>query len=242
VRVSVGQAFPADGELLVGHTEADESLLSGESLAVDKPDGAAVVAGSINVGAPVLMRVARVGADTRYAAIVSMMRDAMAQRPAMARLADRWAAPFLWAVLLLAAGAAAAWSVIDPSRALAVAVSVLIVTCPCALSLAAPAVLVAAAGGLARRGVLVQRLDALEALARTRRLFIDKTGTLTEDRPALRDMLTLGGADDAAGRAASLAAWSRHPMSQALVAALPSRQHRWADVAEVPGLGLCARE
>jgi P-type Cu2+ transporter len=242
VRVSVGQAFPADGELLVGHTEADESLLSGESLAVDKPDGAAVVAGSINVGAPVLMRVARVGADTRYAAIVSMMRDAMAQRPAMARLADRWAAPFLWAVLLLAAGAAAAWSVIDPSRALAVAVSVLIVTCPCALSLAAPAVLVAAAGGLARRGVLVQRLDALEALARTRRLFIDKTGTLTEDRPALRDMLTLGGADDAAGRAASLAAWSRHPMSQALVAALPSRQHRWADVAEVPGLGLCARD
>ena len=87
----------------------------------------------------------------------------MSQRPALARVADRLAGPFLWAVLVLAAAAAAAWSVIDPSRAVWVAVSVLIVTCPCALSLAAPAALVAAAGGLARRGVLVQRLDALES-------------------------------------------------------------------------------
>ena len=110
----------------------------------------------------------------------------MTQRRGAARVADRWAAPFLWAVLVLAALAAAAWSVIDPSRALWVAVAVLIVTCPCALSLAAPATLVAATRALARHGVLLQRLDALEPLANASHGFIDKTGTLTEDRVAWR--------------------------------------------------------
>ena len=246
VRVAVGQAFPADGVLLSGHTQADEALLSGESVPVDKPAGAAVVGGSVNLGAPVLVRVERVGADTRFEAIVSMMRDAMSQRPALARAADRWAPPFLWAVLLLAGGAAAAWSVIDPSRAVWVAVSVLIVTCPCALSLAAPATLVAAAGGLARRGVLVHRLDALEPLATTRRLFIDKTGTLTEDRPTLTERRLLADEPLLAEQAASLAAWSRHPLSQALVVAVPAvpgtPAPAWSAVEEVAGQGLSATD
>jgi P-type Cu2+ transporter len=165
VRVPLGQSFPADGVLEAGSTQADEALLSGESSPVDKRPGDAVVAGSTNVGSPVVMQVQRVGGDTRLETIVSMMRSALTQRPSLARLADRWAAPFLWVVLLLAAGAAAVWSVIDPSRAVWVAVSVLIVTCPCALSLAAPATLVATARGLVRRGVLLQRLDAIEVLA-----------------------------------------------------------------------------
>jgi len=251
VRVPLGQAFPADGVLVLGRTQADEALLSGESTPVDKPAGAELVGGSINVGAPVEMRVERAGTDTRFEAIVSMMRDAMTQRPAMARLADRWAAPFLWAVLLLAAAAAAAWSLIDPSRALAVAVSVLIVTCPCALSLAAPATLVAAAGGLARRGVLVQRLDAIEMLARTRRLFVDKTGTLTEDRLQLSRMVALldgelGAVDaDRLGKvAATLAAWSSHPLSRALAAAAETGRSAtgWTAIEEIAGLGLSATD
>jgi Cu2+-exporting ATPase len=182
------------------------------------------VAGSINSGAPVTMRVLRVGGDTRLEAIVSMMRSAMSQRPAAARLADRWAAPFLWSVLLLAATAAAIWSVVDPSRALGVAVAVLIVTCPCALSLAAPAALVAGARGLARRGVLLQQLDALERLARIQQIFFDKTGTLTEERPCLTGQTLTpagmarfqGDATQALARAASLAQWSRHPLAVAL--------------------------
>ncbi|MCD0417925.1 heavy metal translocating P-type ATPase [Rubrivivax benzoatilyticus] len=238
VRVALGQAFPADGALVDGATQADESLLTGESVAVDKPLGAAVVAGSLNLGAPVTMLVERAGADTRYEAIVSMMREAMSQRPALARVADRWAVPFLWTVLLLAAGGAAVWSVIDPSRAIWVAVSVLIVTCPCALSLAAPATMVAAAGGLARRGVLLQRLDALEDLARAERVFIDKTGTLTEDRPALAVTRVFDESVDALGHAASLAAWSRHPLSQTLAAALPASGRIWQSVEEVAGEGL----
>ncbi len=239
VRVGLGQAFPADGRLLEGRGAADESLLTGESVPVDKAPGDALVAGSANVGAPVLMSVERVGEDTRYAAIVAMMRSAMTQRPAAARVADRWAGPFLGAVLLLAAATAAYWSVVDPSRAIAAAVAVLIVTCPCALSLAAPAALVAAVGGLARRGVLVQRLDAVEILARTRHLFIDKTGTLTEDQPMLRDAVALE-AGDFGAEAASLAAWSQHPLARALAAGLPASVRAWREVEERAGQGLRA--
>jgi Cu2+-exporting ATPase len=198
----------------------------------------------------VLLRVQRVGGDTRLEAIVSMMKSAMAQRPAAAMLADRWAAPFLWAVLLLAAGAAAVWSVVDPSRAVWVAVSVLIVTCPCALSLAAPATLVAAARGLARRGVLLQRLDALERLAAVQQIFFDKTGTLTDERLQLAAVrLTAAGQDDfdservALKRAAGLAQWSTHPLSQALAASIsPDTGLAWSDVQESPGQGLQARD
>jgi len=250
VRVPLGQAFPADGVLEEGHTRADEALLTGESAPVDKPVGAAVVAGSTNLGAPVLMRVQRVGGDTRLQAIVAMMKSASAQRPAAALLADRWAAPFLWTVLLIAAGAAAAWSVIDPSRAVWVAVAVLIVTCPCALSLAAPATLVAAASGLARRGVLLQRLDALERLARVQQVFLDKTGTLTEDHLQLRGLqLTSAGramfsSEDAAlAHAATLGAWSSHPVARALVSAGPASAGPsvvWSAVEEVAGRGLKA--
>ena len=252
VQVPLGQAFPADGTLQQGTTAADESLLSGESAPVAKRPGDALVAGSLNVGAPVRMTVERIGGDTRLEAIVSMMKSALAQRPAAARLADRWATPFLVAVLLLAAGGAAAWSVIDPGRAVWVAVSVLIVTCPCALSMAAPATLVAAARGLARRGVLLQRLDAIEVLATARHVVFDKTGTLTDDQPVLAEVLLAApsvrpwpeGADAAAAlaRAAALAAWSRHPLSQALVAAAPAGLRPWAGVVEHPGLGLEGRD
>ena len=256
VRVPLGQAFPADGCVELGVTQADESLLSGESSPVPKAPGDSVAAGSINVGSPVHVRVLRVGGDTRLEAIVSMMRSAMTQRPAAARVADRWAAPFLWAVLLLAAGAAAVWSVLDPSRAVWVAVSVLIVTCPCALSLAAPATLVAAARGLARRGVLLQRLDAIEVLATAQHFVFDKTGTLTEDRLQWRQtVLTAAGqarwadADVALNSAASLAQWSTHPLAQALAAQrrgeahlLPHGAPHWLAVQEHAGSGLSAQD
>jgi Cu2+-exporting ATPase len=241
VRVPAGQAFPVDGVLLEGATRADEALLSGESRPVDKSVGDALVAGSMNVGAPVEMRVDRVGEDTRYAAIVALVRGALAQRPAMTRAADRWAGPFLVAVLALAVLAPAVWWWVDPARALPVAVAVLIVTCPCALSLAAPSALLAAAGHLARRGVLVQRLDALEPLAKLQRLLIDKTGTLTVERLQLRT--PSAAAARALGAASALASWSRHPLSRALVDACPQADgRRWHAVEEVAGRGLAARD
>ena len=264
VRVPLGQAFPADGVLTEGHTRADESLLTGESAPVAKACGAAVVAGSINLGAPVVMQVHSVGDDTRLQAIVALMRDAMSQRPALARAADRWAGPFLWAVLLLAAAAAAVWSVIDPVRAVWVAVSVLIVTCPCALSLAAPSALLAATSALARRGLLLQRLDALDALAHVQRIYLDKTGTVTDAKlqlsaiwippqtPPQARQQPQASPDDGPhclALAASLAAWSSHPLSLALVAAgapqalaIAVPTPTWRDLQELPGQGLQARD
>lgn len=245
VRVAVGDAFPADGVLLDAATQADESLLSGESRPVPKAIGDTVVAGSTNLGAPATLRVERAGADTRYEAIVALMREAMSQRPAALATADRWAGPFLWAVLALAAGAALAWQAIDPNRAVWVAVSVLIVTCPCALSLAAPAALLSATGALARRGLLLRRVDALETLARVDHVFLDKTGTLTDTLPAWRGAHALR--PEAQGResellqaAAALAAWSRHPLSQALhgLAQEGASPLQWTDLREQPGAGV----
>jgi Cu2+-exporting ATPase len=247
VRVALGAAFPADGVLLGGATSADESLLSGESRPLAKQVGDEVLAGSLNLGVPVEVRVTRSGSATRQAGIVALMRDAMMARPALAASADRWAAPFLVGVLLLAGIAAAAWSVIDPARAVWVAVSVLIVTCPCALSLAAPSALLAASGQLARRGVLLRRPDALDAMARAQTLFIDKTGTLTEPQPrwhGLRRLADAADGDDEATllqAAASLAAWSNHPLSRALATQATTAHRAWHDVREVPAAGISAR-
>jgi len=245
VRVTLGATFPADGVLLAGLTSVDESLLSGESQPVAKGTGDEVLAGCLNLAAPVELRVTRSGAATRQAAIVALMRDAMAQRPALAVSADRWAAPFLIGVLVLAVGAAAVWSVIEPARALWVAVSVLIVTCPCALSLAAPSALLAASGQLARRGVLLRRPAALDAMAQVRTLFVDKTGTLTDERPLWLGSRRLAGVpegDDAAlhRAAAALAAWSDHPLSRALAAQAGPDTPAWSDVHEQPGAGIAA--
>ena len=243
VRVPVGQAFAADGSLIDGATRADESLLTGESRPVAKGPGDNVVAGSLNLQSPVVMRVERSGGDTRYEAIVALMRAARSQRPEMLASADRWAAPFLWAVLLLAATSAALWSVVDPSRVVWVLVSVLIVTCPCALSLAAPSALLAAAGALGRSGVLLRRLDALQGLATMQVLFVDKTGTLTEGRLRCVEALPLAPMSAAeAGRlqgiAASLAAWSTHPLSTALREAAAPAASSWREVHEEAGQGL----
>ncbi len=240
VRVALGQAFPGDGELLDGGTQVDEALLTGESRPVERAAGDTVVGGTLNVGSPAVVRLSCVGEGTRYRQIVDLVQRALTERPAMLLAADRIAGPFVWGVLLLAAGAAAAWSVVDPSRAVWVAVSVLIVTCPCALSLATPAALLSAAGALARRGVLVQRLDALETLAHVDTACVDKTGTLTQDKLVLARISIPDGADRGhmMAAASSLAALSRHPLSRAVAEALPAPPGDWRDVREVAGQGL----
>ena len=246
VEVLAGEAFPADGPV-ESAAEADEALLTGESGPVAKAPGDDAVAGSINLRGRVVQRAARVGADTRYAGIVALMRAAISDRPPLLRAADRVAGPFLWGVLLLAALAAAAWSTVDPSRAVWIAVSVLIVTCPCALSLAAPSALLAAAGALMRRGVLVQRFDALEALAALDTVCFDKTGTLTESRPDVlrvepQPTALAAGLDEAALLALTgpLAAASTHPLARALAAqpAAGARTTALEHFVEYPGRGV----
>ena len=222
VRVLPGEAFPADGCILEGSTQADEALLTGESTPVDKPAGAAVTAGSYNLRSAVLVRVEAVGAQTRFGEIVALMESASLQKPRLAQLADRIARPFLVAVLLAAGLAIVLWWPTDPGRALMVAVSVLIVTCPCALSLATPVAMLTSAGTLARRGVLVRNLQALETLAAVDTVVFDKTGTLTRDGLAVLEVVAAPGEPsscaDALGLAAALARHSLHPVSRALAA------------------------
>lgn len=248
VRVRMGAALPVDGRLLNESAWVSEALMTGESSAVQKCRGDRLLAGSLNQGPALDMVVEQVGSDTRYAEIVALMRDAVTLKPEVARLADRWAGPFLGTVLMLALGAAWAWHTIDPSRAVWVAVSVLTVTCPCALSLALPATWTALAMGLARHGVLLRRLDAIEPMAALRHVMFDKTGTLTQMLPSLRSMTVWDGVDrkEVLAVTMGLAQWSHHPMAQALSSGLaPILAGDAGDapmgvsaVVEVPGAGL----
>ncbi len=246
VRVVAGETFPADGQIVQGHTQVDEALLSGEALPLARGPASQVLAGSHNLAAMVQMRVERTGPDTRFAQIAALMESAALSRPHVARLADRIARPFVIAVLLAALAAALYGWQRDPAHALMVAVAVLVVTCPCALSLATPAAMLAAAGQLARRGVLVRSLSALEALAEVDTVIFDKTGTLTCDAMGLGAITTREGttAEEALAMASALARHSLHPVSRALTQADRERglSDSWlaSEVAEKAGQGLTA--
>ncbi len=250
VRVYPGQAFPADGRVTQGSTWVEEALLTGESKPLPRQPGDRVLAGSHNLRQSVDVVLTDLGESTVYAHTVALMASAALSKPRLARVADRIAKPFLWAVLLAAVGAAAWVWPASPAQALMVAVAVLIVTCPCALSLATPAAMLAAAGNLARHGVLMRDLQSLESLASVDMVVWDKTGTLTTDRQSVLRIHTAQGVfgpDDRADRspawrslglcAAALAHHSSHPLSRAL--------DRWEgqrpptrDVTEHPGAGL----
>lgn len=244
VRIPAGQAFPGDGVLLDASASVDEALLTGEARPVHRVTGESVVAGSFNLGGPVCVRLTAVGSGTRFAQIVALMERAATEKPRLAVLADRIAAPFLLLVLLAAAFSAWYWWDTDPHRALSTAVAVLIVTCPCALSLATPAAMLASAGALARNGVLVRHLQAFEALDGVDVVVFDKTGTLTEDRAQLTEVLTRPGVsrEQALAWAAPLAAASRHPVSRAIAIACADATQARGAITEVAGQGmLCQR-
>lgn len=221
VRVHPGETFPADGLITIGTTSVDEALMTGESRPLTRAAGMPVLCGSHNLSGTVIVRVDCVGASTRFAQIVALMDSAASSKPHSAQIADRLAKPFLLGVLLAAAFACAWWWERDPGHALMVAVAVLIVTCPCALSLATPAAMLASAGAMAKAGVLVRRLQALETLARVTTVVFDKTGTLTSDAIVLRQVTSRAGlgTGDALRMAQTLAQHSLHPVSRALALA-----------------------
>ncbi len=223
VLVRPGDAVPADGMLLTDHARLDEALLTGESRPVVRQRGESLTGGSVNLDQPVVMEVARAGEATRLAAIVRLSERAQCDRPPIVQAADRVAGWFVAAILLLAVGVALAWLQLDPARALPVAVAVLVVTCPCALSLATPAALAVATGAFASRGLVVTRASAIEALARSSHVVMDKTGTLTTGRVQLLSVKVLGDLDEGECRrlAAALEAGSQHPVAAALTAGVP---------------------
>ncbi|MDR2238843.1 MAG: heavy metal translocating P-type ATPase [Zoogloeaceae bacterium] len=227
VLVAPGQTVPADGSMIEGESEVDESLLTGESRPVPKTVGSALTGGTVNIRSPFVLQVEKVGEATRLASIVRLMERAMNEKPRLVRLADRVAAWFVAALLVLALATGIVWSQIDPARALWIFVSVLVVSCPCALSLATPAALAVATGAFSRLGLLVSRGHAIETLARADHFVFDKTGTLTWGRLRLLETLPLGGMPaeaalqtEALQLAAALEQGSEHAIGAALRAAV----------------------
>jgi len=245
VLVRPGAAFPADGRVVDGEGAADESLLTGEARPVVKQAGDRVAGGAINLHGPLTVRVEQVGEDTVLAAIVRLMDRAQAEKPPIARAADRVAQYFVAALLVVTAAATAAWLAIDPARAPWIAIAILVVTCPCALSLATPAALTAATGALYESGVLVTRGHALETLARATHFVFDKTGTLTLAQLRVTKTMPCGGRDAAEclTLAAALEARSEHAIARAFVSAAHAypRPYVLADFRHTAGAGIEAR-
>ena len=244
LRVLPGEAFPVDGVIVLGQTKVDEALLTGESRPLSRSEGDRVIAGSFNLTTPVQVRAELVGAETKFAQIVDLMESASTQKPRLALLADKVAAPFLLVVVVLAISAAVFWWPKDPGHALMIAAAVLIVTCPCALSLATPVAMLTAAGTLARHGVLVRNLQGLEALASIDTLIFDKTGTLTRDGIQVSSVHCFDQQNDLvmSGLAASLARNSRHPVSRAVFDWGHEWHSKWQvlEIEEISGQGLRA--
>lgn len=228
VRVPPGDPVPADGRVVAGESRLDESLLTGEFMPVTRGPGSEVIGGSMNDDAPIDVDITRVGQDTLVAGIVRLLDRAQAERPALARTADRVARWFVCGILLAAAGTAFAWSRIAPDEAFAVTLAVLVVTCPCALSLATPTALVAATSRLARSGLLVARTGALETLARADHVVLDKTGTLTRGELTIERVEPMDriDAEEALALAAALEAHSGHPIARAFAHAHDGREAR----------------
>ncbi|WP_374509324.1 heavy metal translocating P-type ATPase [Niveibacterium sp.] len=223
LRIRPGEAIPADGTVLEGQSEADESWLTGESRAVPKTVGDHVACGSINGSGPLVVRAEHVGEETRIASIRRLMERASAERPRIVEQADAFAARFVLVLIVLAAGAGLYWWVVEPARAIWIFASVLVVSCPCALSLATPVALTVATDALARVGLLVTRGHAIETLARADLFAFDKTGTLTQGRLALSDTRQAPGQTNALALASALEQASEHLIGRALVRANGAR-------------------
>lgn len=229
LRVRPGEKVPVDGELLEGRSFLDESMVTGESMPVEKAPGAKLIGGTINGSGGFLMKAEKVGRDTMLARIVQMVAEAQRSRAPIQRLADQVSAWFVPAVLLVSVLSFIAWAIWGPAPALGYAtvsaVAVLIIACPCALGLATPMSIMVGVGRGATAGVLIKNAEALERLERVDTLVVDKTGTLTEGRPALGAVVTSGDVseNELLRLAASLEQGSEHPLAAAIVRAANER-------------------
>ena len=236
-----GETIAADGLVVTGESSVDESLLTGESRPLAKAFGAQVFAGSINYESPLSIQVTAIAENTMLAGISRLLDRAQAEKPKLAETADRVAAYFTSAVLLIVALVGLVWWQIEPDRILEIVLTVLVVSCPCALSLAAPAAFAAAGSHLVERGVLLTRGHALETLAKVTHFVFDKTGTLTLGQLSLVKTITHADLDAEAclQLAASLEKHSEHALAKAFLNAYGNRPVPLAsEVRNIPGQGV----
>ncbi len=229
LRVRPGERMPVDGIVINGRSSVDESMLTGEPIPVEKGLGSRVSGGTLNGNGSLVIRAERVGAETLLAQIVRLVAEAQRSRAPSQRLADRFAAWFVPGVVIAAVITFIVWWLAGPeprfAHALVNAVAVLIIACPCALGLATPMSIMVGTGRGARSGVLIRDAEALETLARVDTLVIDKTGTLSEGRPRVAEIMPLGGfgRDEILTLVASLERASEHPLASAMMAEARAR-------------------
>ena len=229
LRVRPGDSVPVDAEVIEGHSSVDESMITGEPVPVEKTEGDHVTGGTINKNGTLAIRATQVGADTVLAQIVDMVAGARRSKAPIQGLADKVSEIFVPTVVAVAVIAFGTWLAVGPDPALAFAivsaVSVLIIACPCALGLATPISITTAAGRGAQAGVLIKDAQALERMSKVDTLVVDKTGTLTEGRPRLTDVVTLSdrNEEDVLAVAAALEMGSEHPLAEAIVAGARDR-------------------
>jgi P-type Cu+ transporter len=250
LRVHPGEKIPVDGAVLEGRSSVDESLVTGESLPVEKTPGSRVIGGTVNATGGFVMRAERVGSETLLAQIVHMVGEAQRSRAPIQRLADVVSSWFVPAVVLVAVVTFVVWAFWGPEPRLAHglvnAVAVLIIACPCALGLATPMSIMVGTGRGALAGVLIRNAEALEILEKVDTLVVDKTGTLTEGRPRLRTVVPVANADESEvlRLAASVEVGSEHPLAASIVEGAQARGIKPVaaeDFQSVTGKGVVAR-
>ncbi|CDX50417.1 Copper-transporting P-type ATPase [Mesorhizobium plurifarium] len=238
LRIRPGDAVPVDGIVLEGRSAIDESMITGEPLPVEKTEGDNLTGGTLNKNGSLVMRAEKVGAETTLSRIVELVAKAQRSRAPIQGLADRVSFYFVPAVVLVAIIAFIAWALLGPSPslifAIVSAVSVLIIACPCALGLATPMSIMTATGRGAHAGVLIKEAAALERFAAVDTLIVDKTGTLTEGKPRLTDVVAAESMEDndLLGLAATLEKGSEHPLAEAIVEGAAARGLKLADVVD----------
>ncbi|XCB28878.1 heavy metal translocating P-type ATPase (plasmid) [Tunturibacter empetritectus] len=238
LRVRPGEKVPTDGVVTEGRSSVDESMVSGEPIPVEKSTDAKVVGGTINGTGSFVMKTERVGADTLLAQIVKMVSEAQRTRAPIQRLADTVASYFVPAVLISSAITFAVWAIVGPqphyAHAIVNAVAVLIIACPCALGLATPMSIMVGTGRGAGEGILIRNAEALEVFEKVNTLVVDKTGTLTEGKPRLTEVIPAEGYDEnqLLQSVASLEKASEHPLAAAILAGAKEKKVELVDVAD----------
>jgi Cu+-exporting ATPase len=236
LRVRPGERIPVDGVVIEGHSNVNESMLTGEPVPVSKQLDDEVVAGTINVSGTFLFQSRRIGADTVLSQIIEMVRQAQSSKPAIGRLVDKVAGVFVPVVLIIAVLTFIAWMNLGNdgqlSYALVTTMTVLIIACPCALGLATPISIMVGVGKAAEFGILIRNGDALQQAGRLTTVVVDKTGTVTQGKPALTSLIAINGMEenDVLIKAASLETGSEHPLALAIIEAAREKQLPLDDV------------